>query len=837
MEESVIGTQNHSKMKCWTQSRQSVTQLRRQIYCLSSRVPASFSFRQLSPSLIRIYFLCSPANGRETTLFYCDVDTSHIWELEGLPLTWHPVFDSTFLMPPSAGKFSKEEQLQWERKRLVTTGITSYEIHLESGQLLFPTAGSMFHCMDLGNHEVNLQPVQLDTSCGGARLNSQICPCHPTLVAFVSNSDVWVTHTELGNEQRLTWAHKNSGNILTDCISAGIPSYVIQEEFCRFQGFWWQPIMNDGFFRILYEEVDESEVGIVKFPSFSGEASGVEEYRFPRAGTANAKSDLKMVTFQLNDKNEISQVQTLELVQPLSSLLPLAEYMARAGWTPDGKHVWVELLDRNQQNLELVLIPLSFFRPCPSPTAAGVVSHGLDDHTTYPSDISYVYPQILCSIYSHNWINVHDILHFLPTSESSLMQFIFATEETGHRHLYLYSVRLAQPPSPNKITNTNGVQRAMVMEKQQITSGDWEVLDQHFWVDHKFGLIYFMGLRDSPLNSHLYVTSYVRSSSNVIRLTQDGFSHSVSMNKECTMYVTVYSNTKSMPACQVFALEPAPEFAQPLPLAFLVEPTVPDKWYQPPELFEHVLSSGDKLYGMINRPHKFRPGIKYPTVLNIYGGPEVQLVTNTFKGMRQCRLHMLAAVGYCVITIDSRGSQNRGVKFEGHIKGKLGTVELQDQVDVLEWLAETRDYIDMKRIAIHGWSYGGYLSLLGLVQFPHIFKVAIAGAPVTLWTLYDTGYTERYMGQPQSNLEGYKNGSVLNYVEQFPDQENRLLIIHGMIDENVHFAHTSQLIDALVRARKPYQLQVYPNERHSLRHLDASEHYEAVMLTFLRNSL
>ena len=119
-------------------------------------------------------------------------------ELEGLPLTWHPVFDSTFLMPPSAGKFSKEEQLQWERKRLVTTGITSYEIHLESGQLLFPTAGSMFHCMDLGNHEVNLQPVQLDTSCGGARLNSQICPCHPTLVAFVSNSDVWVTHTELG---------------------------------------------------------------------------------------------------------------------------------------------------------------------------------------------------------------------------------------------------------------------------------------------------------------------------------------------------------------------------------------------------------------------------------------------------------------------------------------------------------------------------------------------------------------------------------------------------------------------------------------------------------------
>jgi len=375
------------------------------------------------------------------------------------------------------------------------------------------------------------------------------------------------------------------------------------------------------------------------------------------------------------------------------------------------------------------------------------------------------------------------------------------------------------------------------MERQQITSGDWEVLAQNFWVDHKFGLIYFMGLRDSPLNAHLYVTSYVRSGSNVIRLTQDGYSHSVSMNKECTMYVTVYSNTKSMPVCQVFALKPAPEFAQPLPLAFLVEPAVPDKWYQPPELFEHVIDSGDRLHGMIFRPHKFRPGVKYPTVLNIYGGPEVQLVTNTFKGMRQLRLHMLAAQGYCVVTIDSRGSQSRGVKFESHIKGKLGRVELQDQVDVLQWLAETRNYIDMKRIAIHGWSYGGYLSLLGLVQYPHIFKIAIAGAPVTLWSLYDTGYTERYMGQPQSNSQGYKSASVLNYVDEFPDEENRLLVIHGMIDENVHFAHTSQLINALVRAGKPYQLQVYPNERHSLRHLDASEHYETVMLTFLRNSL
>jgi len=109
-------------------------------------------------------------------------------------------------MLPSPGKFSKEEQLQWERKRLVTTGITSYEIHLESGQILFPASGSMFHCLDSGNQVVNLQPIQLDTDCGGARLNSQICPHYPALVAFVSNSDVWATHTESG--KLMTDTHK-----------------------------------------------------------------------------------------------------------------------------------------------------------------------------------------------------------------------------------------------------------------------------------------------------------------------------------------------------------------------------------------------------------------------------------------------------------------------------------------------------------------------------------------------------------------------------------------------------------------------------------------------------
>lgn len=218
----------------------------------------------------------------------------------------------------------------------------------------------------------------------------------------------------------------------------------------------------------------------------------------------------------------------------------------------------------------------------------------------------------------------------------------------------------------------------------------------------------------------------------------------------------------------------------------------------------------------------------YPTILNVYGGPEVQTVSNSFKGMRQLRMHMLASQGYCVVCIDSRGSRHRGVQFESHLRRRLGTVELADQVEVFRILSKQLGFIDLNRVAIHGWSYGGYLSLMALVQYPDLFKVAIAGAPgeftkaiyekllseindivvsVTSWEFYDTGYTERYMDLPENNRQGYIAGSVLSYVHKFPDEANRLLLIHGLIDENVHFYHTSQLISQLIKANKVrYQL-------------------------------
>ncbi|CAF1034125.1 unnamed protein product [Didymodactylos carnosus] len=191
-------------------------------------------------------------------------------------------------------------------------------------------------------------------------------------------------------------------------------------------------------------------------------------------------------------------------------------------------------------------------------------------------------------------------------------------------------------------------------------------------------------------------------------------------------------------------------------------------------------------------------------------------------------------MGFCVVMIDNRGAANRGVNLEaGHLKYRLGQVELLDQEYGLRYCAQKYDCIDLDRVAILGWSYGGYLALMALAQMPNLIKIAIAGAPVVSWRLYNTGYTERYLGLPSENEEQYLASNVLNYVSSFPTEENRLMIIHGLNDENVHFAHTKTLINKCVQERKPYILKVYPSERHGFRNIDSMEHFEVTLLLHL----
>lgn len=454
--------------------------------------------------------------------------------------------------------------------------------------------------------------------------------------------------------------------------------------------------------------------------------------------------------------------------------------------------IWTQLLDRLQQKLALVLIPLdNFCEVYESPSASPEHDHSNSNGSQWRSPIDKPPPsspiQVIYTEESSTWINIHDLLNFIQITDTTCT-FLWASEETGFRHLYLVISSLSldvvngsgggdSSGSDTNMSDHSAKEEVhllpRVILKNQLTKGDWEVLNKNVWLDQKRGLAYFMGLKETPLEKHLYVVSYTKN--DYIRiLTTRGFSYTVEINDDCSMMLQASCNLGCLPKWEAVKIKHDPELdgvdaISLVPMGVLLENPPPKKIYSP-LIYTPKLPSGEIVYAMVFKPHNFKLGVKYPTVLNVYGGPEVQTVSNTFKGMRQLRMHMLASQGYCVVCIDSRGSRHRGVKFESHIHKRMGTVELDDQVKVLQILAEALGYIDMSRVAIHGWSYGGYLSLMGLIQYPEIFKVSIAGAPVTNWEYYDTGYTERYMDLPENNVEGYMAGSVMSYINMFPEE-------------------------------------------------------------------
>jgi dipeptidyl-peptidase-4 len=197
------------------------------------------------------------------------------------------------------------------------------------------------------------------------------------------------------------------------------------------------------------------------------------------------------------------------------------------------------------------------------------------------------------------------------------------------------------------------------------------------------------------------------------------------------------------------------------------------------------------------------------------------------------RLQYLCSLGFLIFTLDNRGSARRGLLFEGGIKNDMGHLEVEDQVDGVNWLVQ-QGLADPQRVGIFGWSYGGYMAAMCLGRAPETFKAAVAGAPVTAWDGYDTHYTERYMGTPQSNPQGYQASSVMEYI---PQMTGKLMLVHGLIDENVHFRHTARLINALIAARKTYDLLLFPDERHSPRRLADRVYMEERIRDFFLDAL
>uniref|UniRef100_A0A673GDB8 dipeptidyl-peptidase IV n=1 Tax=Sinocyclocheilus rhinocerous TaxID=307959 RepID=A0A673GDB8_9TELE len=783
-----------------------------------NKAPHDFQFVQKhdesSPHSHRLYYLGMPYGSRENSLLYSEIPKK-IRKEALLVLSWKQMLDH-FQATPHHGVYSREEELLRERKRLGVFGITSYDYHAQSGLFLFQASNSLFYCRDGGQNGfigAPMKPVEIKTQCSGIRMDPKISPGDPSFIAFINNNDLWVTNIETGEERRLTFCHKGLNNVKEDPKSAGVATFVIQEEFDRFTGYWWSPAAPEDAdggrtLQLLYEEVDESEVEVIHVPSPALEERKADVYRYPRTG--NHKHTL------------LKQHKRVHIL-----------YIAVAVFS----HAWAVLLDRSQQKLQLVLLPPALF------IAASVEDPQWEEHVeAMPEGVQ---PFIIYEELTDIWINVHDIFYPFIQTTNDKISFLWVNEsQTGFCHLY----RIASFFQPGchqwsrEYSPTEDDFKCQIEEEVALTNGEWEVLARHgskIWVNEETKLVYFQGTKDTPLEHHLYVVSY-ESPGEIVRLTKPGFSHSCSVSQNFDMFISHYSNVSTPPCVHVYRLtgsDSDPLHKEPEFWASMMEATGCPADYVPPEIFSFPASSGFRLYGMLYKPHNLKPGKKHPTILFVYGGPQVQLVNNSYKGVKYLRLNTLASLGYAVVVIDGRGSCQRGLKFEGALKNKMGQVEIEDQVEGLQYVAEKYKFIDTSRVAIHGWSYGGFLSLMGLIHRPNIFKVAIAGAPVTVWMAYDTGYTERYMDVPENNQQGYEAGSVALHVDKLPNEPNRLLILHGFLDENVHFFHTNFLVSQLIRAGKPYQLQIYPNERHSIRCPESGEHYEIMLLYFLQQHL
>ncbi|XP_047133219.1 dipeptidyl peptidase 9 isoform X3 [Hydra vulgaris] len=770
----------------WSSIEEGVDKSRLEQYNLASTVPSNFTFYK---TLLVFLGVPKVSYKNDNTLIYFDFengswDTTNVETLSGVETKIYAVYQWNLLLDPeiSMNSYSKEESLLREHKKIVFNGITSYEFNDENGCLIFGNGNDIY--------SVNIEPIAsgkeeyatpyvIPSNIFGSKMDTKVCPCNPSIISFIHEGDIWVTNTLTGSEMRLTFVRDSSQEKV---LSAGVPAYVTQEVFDRFTGYWWEPFYHQDpggyqIYRILYEVVDEcgdEEFKLGSQPQVLF-TNFVENYRYPKAGSNSSKPTLKMVEFCLD----------CSLNQFIAGSIIYYELCVDFY----EKFSWVEYIVRCGWMPYGGYIWVQVFNRAQNRSALLRIPSSA--FCTVNSTIhSNEKIDVLLEEKSDYWINVSNALHFLPSQFCNEISFIWMCEKTFFKHLYKYTVTTNNETLDFMETNRNeyAIRYCQVLTEQPLTQGEWDVDSETIWLDERNNLVYFLGTKDTPLEKHLYCVSLLNPQL-IERMTLLGYSHAVTLNK-------------------MFFLAPG---------------------------FLNYL--GYDIYGMLYKPMSCREGEKYPTMLYVYGGPCVQLVSNSQRSVRRLNLYALQVFGYAVVMLDTMGSCNRGIRFEAVLQNRMGQIEIEQQIEGLEIIAEKSGIIDMNRIVIHGWSYGGYLALMGLAQRPDIFKVAIAGAPVTCWQLYDTGYTERYMKTPAENKKAYQDGSVLKFARQFPNEPNRLMIIHGLMDENVHFSHTKALISELVKEGKPYQLQVYPNERHGIRNPVAAKHYETNVVWFLQQYL
>jgi dipeptidyl-peptidase-4 len=443
--------------------------------------------------------------------------------------------------------------------------------------------------------------------------------------------------------------------------------------------------------------------------------------------------------------------------------------LARVKWTPDSRALLVQKLNRIQSKLDLL-------------------------HVDTHSGTS----RVLIEEEDRFWVNLGGILEF--TNQGN--EFIWSSERDGFRHLYRHSI--------------NGRRLG------RLTFGEWEVTEVA-GVDEPGNAIYFVSSEANPLERHLYRAALDGTGRR--RITDVPGTHNVSMAPGCSYFMDSYSNIHTPPAKVVRQADGTPwdVFAEP-DRGLLEEFDI-----RPAEILQVRAEDRSVMYARLIRPAAFRPGVKYPAVVFVYGGPHSQEVRNRWTGLSLEQV--LAHRGFVVWQLDNRGSGGRGHLWESALYRGLGATELKDQQAGVRLLV-SMGFVDSSRIGIYGWSYGGYMTIYSLLNAPNLFRAGVAGAPVTDWRNYDSIYTERYLGLPSENAEAYTRSSVINAVRNL---KSNLLIIHNLEDDNVLFQHTLQIADALQREGRLFDLSIYPQKTHGVTGPARAHMLETVVAFFERH--
>ncbi len=546
----------------------------------------------------------------------------------------------------------------------------------------------------------------------------------------------------------------------SDTIGNGVAEFVADEEMDRHTGYWWAP--DDS--AIAYARIDESPVPVQKRYEVYPDRTEVVEQRYPAAGDDNVRISLHVVAPQGGEAANVDLGGNPDI------------YLARVQWR-DPARLTFQRQSRDQQTLELVETTL----------ATGA-------------------QRTLVTERSRTWVPLHNSLRFLDDG-----RFLWSSERDGFQHLYLAS------EDGSALT--------------QLTRGDWPV-DELLAVDAGAGLAYFRaglsldGGKATALPTESRLFSIALDGGEVGALSTEPGMHAASFARNASVYVDSWSNTTTPPQIALHRAN-GEKIATLLDndLAAPGHPYAPYRAAHRPTEFGTLTAADGRtpLHYSLIKPAGFDAATPHPVVVFVYGGPAAQTVLNSWPGRADASFHQyLAQQGYVVFSLDNRGTPRRGAAFGGALYRRQGTVEVEDQVRGVEWL-RAQPWVDGKRIAVNGWSNGGYMTLMLLAKAPEAYACGIAGAPVADWALYDTHYTERYMNLPAANVDGYHEASVFTHADAI--RPNALLLIHGMADDNVLFTNSTQLMSQLQQAGTPFELMTYPGAKHGLRGRDALHRY------------